>query len=140
MNTPMPQLSPRLAALREKIQATRGRLLFAADMTASREPLRDLAATLTAGMLEEAAKVGGLSMQLAHYGGDEFHCSSWLSDPAELISRMRTIRCMSGATQIARTLKHVWIENQRKKIDACVFIGDAVEEVTRAISIPPPQA
>ena len=41
---------------------------------------------------------------------------------------MRVIRCASGATQIARVLRHIWIENQRAKIAAAVFIGDACEE------------
>jgi hypothetical protein len=127
MNVPT-RHSPRIAALLEKARAApRGHLLFAVDMTASREPLRDLATTLTVGMFTEAARLGGINVQLCHFGGDEFHHSPWCSD-AELVNLMRTIRCKSGATQIGRVLKHVWTENQRQKVDAAVFIGDAVEE------------
>ena len=41
---------------------------------------------------------------------------------------MRTIRCMSGETQIAKVLRHIRAENEHGKIGAAVFIGDAVEE------------
>lgn len=127
MNTPM-QLSPRVAALRDKAKASRGRLLFSLDGTASREPMWEMATTLQIGMFEEAAKIGGLDVQLVHFGGDELHHSSWSPDAHELANLMRGIRCRSGATQIGKVLRHIWIENQRQKIDAAVFIGDAVEE------------
>ena len=71
MSTPT-LLSPRVAALLKKTQATRGRLIFALDATASREAMWDLATTLQAGIFEVAAEIGGLEVQLAHYGGDEF--------------------------------------------------------------------
>lgn len=128
MSAPTAQHSSRVAALLEKTRAARGRLLFSIDMTASREPLRDLATSLTAAMIEEAAKIGGLDVQLVHFGGDELHHSSWSPNAHELANLMRGIRCKSGATQIGKVLRHIWIENQRQKIDAAVFIGDAVEE------------
>jgi hypothetical protein len=126
-NTPA-QLSPRVAALLKKTQAARGRLIFALDATASRERTWDMAASLQAAMFEEAAKVGGLEIQLIHFGGDQFQHSSWLSDVYELVNLMRGIRCKSGATQIGKVLQHVRAENQREKVAAAVFIGDAVEE------------
>jgi hypothetical protein len=122
------QLSPRVAALLKKTQAARGRLCFVVDSTASRESMWDLAATLQSSMFEEAAKIGGLDVQLAHYGGDEFQHSSWLSDPYELVNLMRGIRCKSGATQITKALRHIWIENQREKVSAAVLVGDAIKE------------
>jgi hypothetical protein len=42
---------------------------------------------------------------------------------------MSTIRCMAGATKIARVLRHIRTENAREKIGAAIFIGDAVEEL-----------
>jgi hypothetical protein len=127
MNVPT-RHSPRIAALLAKAQAARGRLLFSVDGTASREHVWEIAATLTAGMFEETAKLGGLCAQLAHFGGDEFHHSSWCSDAHELVNLIRGIRCKSGATQIGRVLQHIQSENQHRKVDAAVFIGDACEE------------
>jgi hypothetical protein len=122
-----PQLPPRLEALRKKI--VRGRLILALDATASREAMWDMATSLTVLMAEEAAKVGGLDMQLAYYRGPgEFKASPWLSDAAELINQMGAIRCVSGNTQIARMLEHVRHENAREKVSAAVFVGDACEE------------
>jgi hypothetical protein len=107
------QVSPRVAALLEKARASRGRLIFAVDRTASRE---------------EAAKIGGLDVQLVHYGGDEMRHSPWLTDARELVRLMSKVRCMAGATQIAHVLQHVRAEHAREKVDAAVFIGDACEE------------
>jgi hypothetical protein len=121
--------SLRVAALLKKTQAARARLVFAVDATASREQTWDLAASVQSAMFEEAAKIGGLDVQLIYYRGDEVQQSSWLSDAHELVSKMRTIRCMSGATQIARVLRHIRAENEHGKIAATVFIGDAVEEL-----------
>lgn len=127
------QLSPRVAALVEKARAARGRLIFAIDATGSRERTWDLAASLQAAMFEEAAKIGGLDVMLIHYGGDQVQQSPWLSDAHSLVSRMRTIGCMSGATQIARVLRLIRTENEQGKIGAAVFIGDAVEEPPSAL-------
>jgi hypothetical protein len=41
---------------------------------------------------------------------------------------MSAIRCSPGATKIARVLGHIRSENEREKVSAAVFIGDAVEE------------
>ena len=87
------QPSARVAALLKKIQATRGRLIFALDATASREPMWDMAAQLQAQMFEEAARIGGLDVQLVYYRGhDEVRHSSWFSDAHELVNRMQRDR------------------------------------------------
>jgi hypothetical protein len=123
------QLSPRVAALLEKTRRSRGRLIFALDATASREPTWDMASQLQAAMFEEAAKIGGLDVQLVYYrGNDEVRHTSWFSDAHELVSRMSAIRCMSGTTKIARILRHIRSEHEREKVAAAIFIGDAVEE------------
>jgi hypothetical protein len=124
------QLSPRVAALMEKTRRNRGRLIFALDATASREPTWDMAAQLQASMFEEAAKIGGLDVQLVYYrGADEVRHSSWFSDAHELVGRMNAILCRPGATKIARVLQHIRAENAREKISAAIFVGDAVEEL-----------
>jgi hypothetical protein len=128
------QLSPRVAALLERLRATRGRLIFALDATASREGTWDIAAQLQAQMFEEAAKIGGLDVQLVYYRGtDEVRHSSWFSDAHELVSRMSTIKCMAGSTKIARVLGHIRTENEREKISAAIFVGDAVEELPQEL-------
>ena len=46
-----------------------GRLIFALDATMSRQPTWDRAARLQAAMFEEAARIGGLEVQLVYYRG-----------------------------------------------------------------------
>jgi hypothetical protein len=41
---------------------------------------------------------------------------------------MSGIRCMGGRTQILRVLKHLRSEAAAGKVNACVYIGDAMEE------------
>jgi hypothetical protein len=41
---------------------------------------------------------------------------------------MSGIRCMGGNTQILRVLKHLRNEANAGKVNACVYIGDAMEE------------
>ena len=123
--------SPRVAALLEKMRGrARGRLIFAIDATGSREETWDLACQLQGQMFEEAAKIGGLEIQLLYYRGqDEVRHSAWLADGVELARRMRSIRCDRGTTKIARVLQHIRKEHAREKVDAAVFVGDACEEV-----------
>lgn len=130
ITTPLPtQPSPRVAALLKKTQAMRGRLIFALDASASREATWDLATQLTTEMFEESARIGGLDVQLTYFrGSDEVRHSSWFSDAHELVSQMGKIRCRAGATKIARVLRHIKAEHERGKINAAIFIGDAVEE------------
>lgn len=125
----LPTTSPRVAALMDKIRNTRRRLIFALDATASREPTWDLATHLQVQMFEEAAKVGGLDVQLVYFRGNEMRASPWLSDASELIRQMSAIRCIGGATQIERVLRHINAEHVCEKINAAIFIGDAVEEL-----------
>jgi hypothetical protein len=129
MTTAPTQISPRVAALLNKMQAARGRLIFALDATASREATWDMAAQLQASMFEQAAKVGGLDVQLVYYrGADEVRHSSWFTDAHELVSRMHAIRCMAGTTKIAKILRHIRGEHEREKVSAAIFVGDACEE------------
>lgn len=106
-----------------------GRLLFAMDATASREPSWDQACAIQAQMFQSAADLGGLQVQLCYYRGfHEFEHSAWLGDTRALARRMTGVHCAGGMTQIARTLDHALAEARRAPINAMVFIGDCMEE------------
>lgn len=107
----------------------RGRLLFAMDATASREPTWDRACHIQAEMFRETAALGGLDIQLAYYRGfREFAATPWLSQADELLRRMTGVTCLGGHTQIERLLRHATAETKRRKVDAVVFVGDCMEE------------
>lgn len=108
-----------------------GRLIFAMDATASREPMWDRACQIQGHMFEETAAIGGLEIQLAFYRGyGEFKAAPWASDANVLLQRMTAIRCAAGQTQIKRVLQHTIAQAQaeRGRINALVFVGDCMEE------------
>jgi hypothetical protein len=108
---------------------SRGRLIFAMDATASREPSWDRAAHTQAAMFRETVDLGGLEVQLCHYGGFQlFEASPWCASAEELLPRMTAVRCAAGLTQIGRVLDHVVNEAGRGPVNALVFVGDCVEE------------
>src|SRR6185312_16125556 len=107
----------------------RGRLIFALDATMSRQPTWDQACQLQAEMFREAATVGGLDLQLVYYRGlAECRASGWVAEPARFGELMSCIDCRGGQTQIGKVLAHARRENDRFKVGALVFIGDAMEE------------
>lgn len=109
--------------------APTGRLLFALDATASRQPTWDLASSLQEDMFLAAAETGSLALQLAWYGGaQEFHVSEWARDAHTLVDRMAGVRCKSGLTQIERVLAHARAESRRQRVNAVCFVGDCMEE------------
>jgi hypothetical protein len=119
----------RARALGPRIDGKRGRLMFALDATMSRQPTWDLACALQAEMFQETAAIGGLDVQLVYYRGiSECRASKWVSDPKQLGKLMEKIDCRGGHTQIGRILEHVRKEAKRQKVDAFVFVGDAMEE------------
>lgn len=106
-----------------------GRLVFAMDATASREPVWAQACDVQVGMFLEAERLGGLDVQLVYYRGlDECRASRWVSSPAELVGLMRKVGCLAGRTQIGRVLRHAVSETERRRVQALVFVGDACEE------------
>jgi len=107
----------------------RGKLIFAMDATASRQPSWDHACKIQGEMFEATAALGGLDVQLVFYRGfNECKASKWLSTAPSLHSAMRAVFCMGGETQIARVLRHALKEADAQKIGALVFVGDAMEE------------
>ena len=107
----------------------RGRLIFALDATMSRQPTWDSACRLQADMFKEAAAIGGLDVQLVYYRGlTECRSSQWVSQPERLASLMDKIDCRGGHTQIGKILGHARREGEGRKVQAVVFVGDAMEE------------
>ncbi len=106
-----------------------GRLIFALDATASREPTWDRAARVTGEMFLEAGKLGGLEVQLVFYRGfDECKASRWVTEPRALVDLMTRVSCRAGQTQIRRVLRHAIKETGKERVHALVFIGDCCEE------------
>jgi hypothetical protein len=107
----------------------RGRLIFALDATMSRQPTWDTACKLQGEMFRETAAVGGLDVQLAYFRGlSECRVSRWVSDGAGLGELMARIGCQGGHTQIRKILNHARAECQKAKVQALVYVGDAMEE------------
>lgn len=107
----------------------RGRLLFALDATMSRQPTWDLACQLQAEMFEAVADTAGLAVQLIYFRGfGECRASKWVSDPRALAGLMTGIDCRGGHTQISKVFSHARSEHKKEKINAIVYVGDAMEE------------
>jgi hypothetical protein len=107
-----------------RAQARHGRLIFALDATASRQPTWDLAMQLQAEMFEE---VVNLDVQLVYYRGlGECQASGWVSSGQRLANLMSKITCRAGKTQIGKVLAHALRESEKAK--TLVFVGDAMEE------------
>ena len=107
----------------------RGRLIFSLDATMSRQPTWDTACSLQADMFREAASAGGLDIQLVYFRGlSECRASGWVADSGKLAELMSRIDCRGGHTQIGKVLSHARQENARQKVQALVFVGDAMEE------------
>jgi hypothetical protein len=110
-------------------QGGRGRLIFALDATASREPSWDRACRIQGEMFEATAALGGLDVKLVFYRGfNECKASRWMANAADLHRAMRAVSCIGGETQIERVLDHAIAETRKQRLGALVFVGDAMEE------------
>ena len=136
--TPAPASSrPEIAAFLERVRALgpaaaegkRGRLIFALDATMSRQPTWDSACALQADMFREAATAGGLDIQLVYFRGlGECRASGWVAGAEKLAALMARIDCRGGHTQIGKVLSHAREEYGKQRVQAMVFVGDAMEE------------
>ena len=107
----------------------RGRLIFAMDATASREPTWDRACQIQGEMFGATADLGGLEIQLVYYRGfGEFRRTGWIADSRSLVRQMTGVFCLGGHTQIRKVLQHAIDETKRKAVNAVVFVGDCMEE------------
>jgi hypothetical protein len=112
-----------------KPAAGKGRLIFALDATASREPTWNEARRIQAEMFGIAASFGGLEIQMCHYRGlADFNASPWLTGAEDLRMRMAGVECVGGFTQIGKVLEHALKEARNGKVNALVFVGDCMEE------------
>jgi hypothetical protein len=112
-----------------KSASERGRLMFAMDATASREPSWDRACRIQGEMFTATAALGGLDIQLCYYRGyGEFEASPWLSTADALLQSMTKVSCRGGNTQIEKVLRQAIGETRQKKVQALVFVGDCMEE------------
>ena len=108
---------------------SRGKLLFAMDATASREPSWDRACQIQAEMFNATGEIGGLDVKLCFYRGfREFYASAWCASADELLKRMTKVRCAGGVTQIARVLSYALKQTASEPVNAVVFVGDCMEE------------
>jgi len=106
-----------------------GRLVFGMDATASRQPSWDRACHLQAEMFAATRDLGGLAVQLVYYRGHgEFAATPFLADAAELTRRMAGVACLGGVTQIGKLLQHLLAETRQERVQAAIFVGDALEE------------
>jgi hypothetical protein len=128
---------PDIAELIERVRALgpatatgkRGRLIFALDATMSRQPTWDSACALQADMFREAAAAGGLDIQLVYFRGlGECRASGWVAGAEKLAALMSRIDCRGGHTQIGKVLSHARHEYAKQRVQAMVFVGDAMEE------------
>jgi len=136
--TPAPASSrPEIAEFLERVRAlgpasasgTRGRLIFALDATMSRQPTWDTACALQADMFRAAASAGGLDIQLVYFRGlGECRASGWVANSERLADLMSAIACRGGHTQIGKVLSHARQESTKQRVQALVFVGDAMEE------------
>ena len=95
----------------------------------SRQHSWDQALAIQGDMFAEAGRIGGLDVQLVYFRGfNECRASKWSSDTQSLARLMSGIRCQGGNTQILRVLKHLRGEAGAGKVNACVYVGDALEE------------
>jgi hypothetical protein len=119
----------KLAVAPARAEVARGRLLFALDATASRQPTWDRAARIQGDMFLAASSCGGLKIQLCFYRGfGEFKVSPWTSNAPDLVRMMTSVACRAGETQIRKVLQHALNEAQKDRVGALVFVGDCIEE------------
>ncbi len=119
----------KIKTLTPSVNEGRGRLIFVMDATMSRQPTWDMALTLQSSMFTAVKDVGGLDVQLMFFRGlNECKASRWVSDPDQLATLMRGVRCQGGLTQLGRTLGAARDEAIAKKVNALVYVGDAMEE------------
>ena len=142
--TPAPASTrPEIEAFLERVRGLgpaatagkRGRLIFALDATMSRQPTWDTACALQADMFREAASIGGLDIQLVYFRGlGECRASAWVAGTERLAELMSGIDCRGGHTQIGKVLSHARQEHSQRRVQALVFVGDAMEEAIDDLS------
>ncbi|RCK23636.1 hypothetical protein TH8_14655 [Thalassospira profundimaris] len=108
---------------------SQGRLIFAMDATASRQPSWDRAAEIQAEMFDAVDGIGALDIQLVFFRGlSECKASGWCRNAGTLRNYISKVSCHAGHTQIERVLAHVEREADTHNINALIYVGDCIEE------------
>ena len=108
----------------------RGRLIFALDATASRQPTWDTAAQLQAEMFETVAAIGSLDIQLVYFRGyKECVASRWLSDANSLARMMSRIHVRVRTHPDRASPKSRSQGEPARKSQRADLISDACEEI-----------
>jgi hypothetical protein len=85
-------------------------------------------------MFAETTSLGRLNLQLCYFRGQgKFVAGDWLSNTAQLAKRMSSVTCTAGRTQLESVLRHAARESTSAKVNALVFVGDAMEEKTNRV-------
>jgi hypothetical protein len=106
-----------------------GRLILSLDATMSRQPTWDLACALQAEMFDAVADAGALNVQLVYFRGfGECRASKFVTDTEALKHLMTRIECRAGNTQLGKVLAHALKEAAAARVNALIYIGDAMEE------------
>lgn len=110
-------------------ERSKGRIIFALDATASRQPSWDRACHLQGNMFMATRTIGGLEVKLSYFCGfNEFYTTPWLNNGDALLKFMRKVDCVGGYTQITKVLNQCIKEAKLSKVNALIYIGDAIEE------------
>ncbi len=86
-------------------------------------------------MFDTAGKDDKLAIQLVYFRGfGECRASRFVNDANALKDLMTRIDCRGGHTQISKVFSHLLKENARGRVNAAVYIGDAMEEDVDALA------
>jgi hypothetical protein len=124
-----------LANIRQHRSVATGRLIFALDATASRQPTWDTACQLQAEMFREVGGIGALNIQLLYYRGlAECKASRWTSCPDKLLRLMeRIIHAFYASRPSARCTSNGLLKGFN--VRPCTFWGcDTMLALTRCSS------
>lgn len=106
-----------------------GRLIFALDATASRQPTWDTACQLHSELFLATRDLGGLAIQLCYYRGyNEFRALPWVSQADGLLRAMNGVSCLGGQTQIRKVLRQAIKETRQRPVKAVILVVDCCEE------------
>jgi len=109
-----------------------GRLIFAIDLTESRETSLVQARIAIEAMFNAITVIGRVKMMLAWYRGEnECKKSQWYDNPSALAPSMQKLLCKFGRTQIARLMRMAMAEGDA--ISGMVFVGDHCEEDSKIL-------
>ncbi|KFC64505.1 hypothetical protein FF80_03128 [Devosia sp. LC5] len=86
-------------------------------------------------MFRAIPRSSALQVQLLYFRGfGECRASKWVLDGGALAKLMSGIDCRGGHTQISKVFAHARAEHAKRRINAVIYVGDAIEENVDALS------